>query len=142
MAKVKKLKKKITKLKRKVRQLKKKRNAQVTAHKRPRKKVKPSVSATQSKTPSNAFDRIKQRRKEIDFVRIGRANARDKDDLQLIKGIGPDIEKKLNALSIYKFSQIAKFTTADEKQVNEAIEFFIGRIKRDTWVSQAKRLVK
>ena len=139
MSKVKKQKKKIKKLKRKVRQLKKERNAQVTTDKSPRKKVKPSVSATQSKAPSNAFDRIKQRRKEIDFDRIGRANDRDKDDLQLIKGIGPDIEKKLNALGIYKFSQIAKFTAADEKQVNEAIEFFIGRIKRDKWVSQAKR---
>ena len=29
-----------------------------------------------------------------------------------------------------------------EEQVNEAIEFFPGRVKRDKWADQAKELVK
>ena len=47
-----------------------------------------------------------------------------KDDLQVIKGIGPFIEEKLNALGITTYRQIANMTAKLEDQVNEAIEFF------------------
>ena len=60
-----------------------------------------------------------------------------KDNLQDIKGIGPFIEEKLNALSIYTFNQISNMTHEIEEQVNNAIEFFPGRIRRDEWVKQA-----
>jgi len=63
-----------------------------------------------------------------------------KDDLQVIKGIGPFIEEKLNALGIYMFVQIARMTPKLEEEVNIAIEFFPGRVKRDQWVKQAKEL--
>ena len=63
-----------------------------------------------------------------------------KDDLQIIKGIGPFIEEKLNALGIYMFVQIARMTPELEEEVNVAIEFFPGRVKRDEWVKQAKEL--
>ena len=65
-----------------------------------------------------------------------------KDDLQIIKGIGPFIEEKLNALGIYMFVQIARMTPKLEEEVNVAIEFFPGRVKRDEWVKQAKELTK
>jgi hypothetical protein len=65
-----------------------------------------------------------------------------KDDLQTIKGIGPFIEEKLNALGIYMFVQIARMTSELEEEVNVAIEFFPGRVKRDEWVRQAKKLSK
>jgi len=65
-----------------------------------------------------------------------------KDDLQTIKGIGPFIEEKLNALGIYMFIQIARMTPELEEEVNVAIEFFPGRVKRDEWVRQAKELTK
>ena len=65
-----------------------------------------------------------------------------KDDLQVIKGIGPFIEEKLNALGIYMFVQIARMTSELEEEVNVAIEFFPGRVKRDEWVRQAKELVE
>jgi len=65
-----------------------------------------------------------------------------KDDLQVIKGIGPFIEEKLNALGIYMFVQIARMTPDLEEEVNVAIEFFPGRVKRDEWVKQAKELTK
>ena len=64
-----------------------------------------------------------------------------KDDLQVIKGIGPFIEEKLNALGITTYRQIANMTAKLEDQVNEAIEFFPGRVKRDQWVAQAKILL-
>ena len=48
----------------------------------------------------------------------------------------------LVALGIYKIEQIAKMTSALEDEVNLAIEFFPGRVKRDEWVNQAKELSK
>ena len=60
--------------------------------------------------------------------------------MKSIKGIGPFLEEKLNALGIYTLEQISNMTPELEEQVNEAIEFFPGRIKRDEWVKQAKEL--
>ena len=54
--------------------------------------------------------------------------------------IGEFIVEKLNALGIYLYQQIANMTPEIEDQVNEAIEFFPGRIKRDNWVGQAAEL--
>ncbi|MEE3242528.1 MAG: hypothetical protein VX188_01790, partial [Candidatus Thermoplasmatota archaeon] len=88
------------------------------------------------------LDRIAAKAESIDFGIIGTASASDKDDLKLLKGIGPFIEEKLNALGIYKVEQIAKMTPELEDEVNIAIEFFPGRVKRDEWVNQAKELSK
>lgn len=86
--------------------------------------------------------KVRERAANIDFGRIGIASADQKDDLKLIKGIGPFLEKKCNALGIYTFKQIANFTPEDEEKVNDAIEFFPGRIKRDEWARQAKEFVE
>lgn len=88
-----------------------------------------------------ALQRVKEKAKNIDFERIGVVDASQKDNLQIIKGIGPFIEKKLNALGIYTFKQIANFNDDDKDKVNDAIEFFPGRVKRDDWVGQAKKLI-
>ena len=64
------------------------------------------------------------------------------DDLQKIKGVGPFIEDKLNALGIYTFEQVGNMTAEIEEQVNVAIEFFPGRIKRDKWANQARKFAK
>ena len=61
----------------------------------------------------------------------------EKDNLQDIKGVGPFIEEKLNALGIYTFRQIASMNFEIEEQVNVAIEFFPGRVRRDEWAKQA-----
>ena len=64
-----------------------------------------------------------------------------RDDLQTIKGIGPFIEEKLNALGITTFRQVANMDSGLEDQVNEAIEFFPGRVRRDEWARQAGELL-
>ncbi|MGB0791438.1 MAG: 50S ribosomal protein L21e [Candidatus Thalassarchaeaceae archaeon] len=87
------------------------------------------------------LQRVRERAKSIDFEVLGTANASDKDDLQAIKGVGPFIEEKLNALGIYTYLQISKMKGDLEDQVNEAIEFFPGRVKRDEWVNQAKDML-
>ena len=88
------------------------------------------------------LERVAKKAEKIDFGTIGVASASDKDNLQELKGIGPFIEEKLNALGIFKFVQIAKMTSKIEDEVNIAIEFFPGRVKRDEWVKQAKERTK
>ena len=63
----------------------------------------------------------------------------DPDDLKLISGVGPVLEKKLNEMGIFHFWQIAKFGDKDIDLVNDAMAF-PGRIERDEWIAQAKNL--
>lgn len=61
------------------------------------------------------------------------------DDLKLIVGIGPVNERKLNALGVNRFRQIAAWKPKDEVNYGEKLEF-PGRIEREEWVRQAKNL--
>lgn len=71
---------------------------------------------------------------------IGKAAVKDKDDLKVVKGIGPFIEKRLNKIELYTFDQLSKMTPAIEKDVTKAIVYFPGRNRRDDWVGQASML--
>jgi large subunit ribosomal protein L21 len=62
-----------------------------------------------------------------------------KDDLKKISGVGPVLEKKLNALGITSYEQIIGFSAEDIARVDEVLNFK-GRIERDNWVEQAKEL--
>ena len=84
---------------------------------------------------------ISQRKKLLDYQGFGTATADEKDDLKMISGIGPFIEERLNALDIYTFRQISKFSDRDIERINAALSYFSGRIERDGWVSQAEELV-
>jgi len=64
------------------------------------------------------------------------------DDLKLIKGVGPKLEKLCNALGFYHFDQIAAWKSSEIKWVDENLEGFKGRVTRDDWVRQAKILAK
>jgi predicted flap endonuclease-1-like 5' DNA nuclease len=86
------------------------------------------------------LERIAKRAKDIDFATLGVASASNGDDLQMIKGVGPFIAEKLNALGIFTFEQVGNMTAEIEEQVNVAIEFFPGRVKRDEWAKQGKEL--
>jgi len=61
------------------------------------------------------------------------------DDLKKISGVGPVLEKKLNALGITTYDQIVNFSADDIARVDEVLNFK-GRIERDNWVEQAKEL--
>jgi NADH-quinone oxidoreductase subunit E len=63
------------------------------------------------------------------------------DDLKLISGVGPKLEKTLNSLGFWHFSQIAKWTKSDVAIVDNELSFK-GRIERDDWIRQAKALAK
>ena len=64
------------------------------------------------------------------------------DDLKMIKGVGPKLEKLLNTLGFYHFDQIAKWSAEELSWVDENLEGFKGRASRDEWVSQASALAK
>jgi large subunit ribosomal protein L21 len=61
------------------------------------------------------------------------------DDLKKLSGVGAVIEKKLNGLGITTFAEIAAWTAADIARIDESLNFR-GRIERDDWVGQAKKL--
>ena len=63
------------------------------------------------------------------------------DNLKLISGVGPVIERKLNALGITRYDQIAGLEKADITRVDEVLNFK-GRIERDDWLRQAKALAE
>ena len=62
------------------------------------------------------------------------------DDLKVIKGIGPKFEGDLHSKGIYYYRQIAAWKAADVKMVGGVIDSIPGRIARDEWVKQAKKL--
>jgi len=64
------------------------------------------------------------------------------DDLKVIKGIGPKFEGDLNSKGIYYYRQIANWSAKDVTMVEGIIDSIPGRIERDAWVKQAKKLSK
>ncbi|MBY0561283.1 hypothetical protein [Hyphomicrobium sp.] len=61
------------------------------------------------------------------------------DDLKRIRGIGVLIEKRLNALGVGTYEQIANWTSGDIDRISRSLEFK-GRIERENWVEQARIL--
>ena len=62
------------------------------------------------------------------------------DDLKMIKGVGPKLEIMLNELGFYHFDQIAGWSAAEVAWVNDNLTGFKGRVSRDNWVEQARKL--
>ena len=61
------------------------------------------------------------------------------DDLKKLPGVGPATEKKLNALGIARYAQIAAFTAAEIETVDAALNLK-GKIEQDDWPALAKEL--
>ncbi len=62
------------------------------------------------------------------------------DDLKVIRGIGPKLERLLNGVGVWHFDQIASWKAKDIAHVDEKLVGFRGRITRDEWVKQARAL--
>lgn len=63
------------------------------------------------------------------------------DDLKLLSGVGPVLETKLNEAGVTSFAQIASWKAKDVEEFDEKLSFK-GRIAREGWVAQAKKLAK
>jgi large subunit ribosomal protein L19 len=64
----------------------------------------------------------------------------ESDDLKLIPGITPELEKTLNKLGLIKFEQIANLTDDEIAQVDEALNLN-GQIENDDWSAKAVELM-
>ena len=62
------------------------------------------------------------------------------DDLKLIVGIGPVLERMLQQLGVSRYRQIARWTERDIDEFDARLPEFPGRIRRDGWVTQARSL--
>ena len=60
------------------------------------------------------------------------------DDLKVIRGIGPVIEKMLKEMGIRTFRQVASFTGGDVEVVSAALSACPDRIRRDDWMQGAR----
>ena len=114
-------------------------------------KTKVKAKAKPKKTVKAKTRKVKEK-KPASKLKIPASNLEDKaqaikaqairDDLKLVKGIGPTLEKKLNEINVYSYEQLAKLNSTNIKTLEESIGDFIGRIERDKWVSQSKELFK
>jgi predicted flap endonuclease-1-like 5' DNA nuclease len=62
------------------------------------------------------------------------------DDLKMIVGVGPVLERMLYQLGIATYRQIARWTERDIDEIDARLPEFPGRIRRDAWVTQARAL--
>lgn len=95
------------------------------------------VANVDSQPPDNVLngDRLGNRGADTEF-RL------DRDDLKMIKGIGPAIEKTLNELGIVRFTQIAEMRSYDIERVARHLRGFRKRIEREDWIGQAEVLAR
>ncbi|MDW3647525.1 MAG: hypothetical protein R8P61_10700 [Bacteroidia bacterium] len=75
----------------------------------------------------------------IDLGRIGSGGPDDKDNLKRLPGLGALLEKKLNALGIYKFLQIANLTEGDQAKLNGLLDLPKDKFQKSGWVLESKR---
>jgi predicted flap endonuclease-1-like 5' DNA nuclease len=66
--------------------------------------------------------------------------AKTTNNLQMIKGIGAVIEKKLLEYGVSSYTQIADWSNAEIEDFSQRLNFK-GRIEREGWVEQAKALM-
>lgn len=86
------------------------------------------------KAAPTASASVEQSRPKTLSVPAGKA-----DDLTRIKGIGPKLSGRLNALGIFHFEQIAAWSDDQANWVDDNLSYK-GRVAREAWVSQARIL--
>lgn len=128
-------------------------SASVTRGVRPIEPISPMSKADPNITrPARLADAIKEREtkpaaddKDLDALRSVKSEALRSgapsvvNDLKRIRGIGVLIEKRLNALGITSYDQVANWTAGDVDRISQTLDFK-GRIEREQWIEQARIL--
>ena len=83
------------------------------------------------------LERVTERGDSLDWSKIGISEGNNPDDLSLINGIEEFTQRKLNALGIFTFRQIANIDSDAGKDVNDALELLPGKIAELAWAQQA-----
>ncbi len=107
----------------------------VKAEKPAAKAEKPAAKAEKTEKPA-----AKAEKAEKPAAKAEKPAAKGKgDDLQQLSGVGPALEKKLHEAGVTTFAQIAAWTDKDVAEMDEKLSFK-GRIEREGWIEQAKKL--
>ena len=94
-----------------------------------------ALPAAKKGAPVEKTSKPEDKPKGLEAARGGKA-----DDLKLIWGVGPKLEALLHSLGFFHFDQVAAWTEKELNWVDENLEGFYGRAKRDQWVEQSKKL--
>jgi hypothetical protein len=78
---------------------------------------------------------------EIGIAITGEVPPEDLDDLTRIQGISPYLAERLKNIGIRTYDQIARLSDDQVRRVNDAIEILPGRIRREDWVGQCRRVM-
>lgn len=103
-------------------------------------KAKTASVARKVSAPAPKKASAKPATKKAGPVRLAKPSGKA-DDLKMISGVGPKLEKTLNGLGFWHFDQIGKWNKSDVAIVDDELSFK-GRIERDDWIKQAKALAK
>ncbi|AZO53089.1 proton-conducting membrane transporter [Mesorhizobium sp. M8A.F.Ca.ET.057.01.1.1] len=94
----------------------------------------PATKAPAAKAPAKAAPAAKKTASPAAKPASGKP-----DNLRRLIGIGPVNEKLLKAQGVTTYAQIAAWTAADIKRIEDVMNFD-GRIARERWIEQAKLL--
>ncbi len=100
-----------------------------------------TATKSTSKTKAAAKAKVKDEAKKAAPKKAKTVKAANNNGEKLtdINGIGPVIAQKLNDAGVTTFQQIADFTAEQIAEIDEKLNFK-GRIEREEWVAQAKKL--
>jgi predicted flap endonuclease-1-like 5' DNA nuclease len=62
------------------------------------------------------------------------------DDLTVMRGVGPRLAEKLNALGITRFVQLAMLDSQEAEALDAQLGAYKGQLERDRWIDQAQML--
>ncbi|MEL7120997.1 MAG: hypothetical protein AAFO07_16210 [Bacteroidota bacterium] len=76
------------------------------------------------------------------YAKLGAATADMKNDLKKIGGIGPKLEKLLNARGVFTYEQVSKISSSDiDAYKADLSKDFKGKMSIDKWAKEAKALM-
>ncbi|WP_458790197.1 NADH:quinone oxidoreductase [Yoonia sp. MH D7] len=111
-----------------------------------KKVVKPAAAKVAAKTTTTKVAAVKAVKpatgKAIKPAVLTEARDGGPDNLKMIKGVGPVLEKALHASGVFHFDQVAAWKKADATWFDDNVKGANGRVLRDEWVKQAKILAK
>lgn len=112
-------------------------------------KAKADVEAAKAKTAkaeeeakADAVSDVSAHEDEAKPELLAKARGGKADDLKKLKGVGPKLEKELNQAGVFHFDQIASWSKEQVVWADQHLVSFKGRVSRDSWVAQAKELLK
>ncbi len=102
-------------------------------------KAKPAKKAEAKKAAAKTEEKAEKPAAKKE-VAAANKTAGGEDDLSLLSGVGPVLEKKLREAGITTFRQIAELTPEQAKELDEKLNLR-GRIEREDWIEQARELM-